>query len=155
MKIKFWSILFQVAVWCLQELKHHFESSAEQSVPKKHNCMCFYRNSLGSNEAMSSEIFTHRCWVKHICISDLTIIGWDNGLSPGRFHTNIWHNAIIIYIGTLIHILDQIDTHFLENGKALMENYLFGSNIDKCDRCCPMIIFVCFITTWVLQMEIS
>ena len=34
----------------------------------------------------------------HICIGYLTIIGWDNGLSPGRCQANIWTNAGIILI---------------------------------------------------------
>ena len=31
--------------------------------------------------------------VTHICVSELTIIGSDNGLSPGRRQTIIWNNA--------------------------------------------------------------
>ena len=37
----------------------------------------------------------------HICISKLTIIGSDNGLSPGRCQAIIWTNAGILLIGTL------------------------------------------------------
>ena len=39
--------------------------------------------------------------VTHICISKLTIIGSDNGLSPERRQANIWTNAGILFIGTL------------------------------------------------------
>ena len=35
----------------------------------------------------------------HICISKLTIIGSDNGLSPGRREAIIWINAGILLIG--------------------------------------------------------
>ena len=37
----------------------------------------------------------------HICISKLTIIGSDNGLSPGRCQAIIWTNARILLIRTL------------------------------------------------------
>ena len=37
--------------------------------------------------------------VTHICVSKLTIIGSDNGLSPGRRQAIIWTNAGILLIG--------------------------------------------------------
>ena len=37
----------------------------------------------------------------HICISKLTIIGWDNGLSPGRRQAIISTNTGILLIGSL------------------------------------------------------
>ena len=37
----------------------------------------------------------------HICVSKLTIIGSDNGLSPGRCQAIIWTNAGILLIRTL------------------------------------------------------
>ena len=39
--------------------------------------------------------------VTHICVSKLTIIGSDNGLSPGRRQAIIWTNAGILLIGRL------------------------------------------------------
>ena len=39
--------------------------------------------------------------VAHICINKLTIIGSDNGLSPGRRKAIIWTNAGILLIGPL------------------------------------------------------
>ena len=39
--------------------------------------------------------------VKHICVSKLTIIGSDNGLSPDRRQAIIWTNARILLIGPL------------------------------------------------------
>ena len=44
---------------------------------------------------------THWGWVMHICVSKLTIIGSDNGLSPGRRQTIIWTNAGILLIRPL------------------------------------------------------
>ena len=39
--------------------------------------------------------------VTHICVSKLTIIGSDNGLSPGQGQAIIWTNAEILLIGPL------------------------------------------------------
>ena len=71
-----------------------------------------YRNivSLGHNE------LTHWGWVTHICIGKLTIIGSDNGLSPGRRQAIIWTNAGILLIGPL-------GTNFSE---VLSEIYTFS-----------------------------
>ena len=45
----------------------------------------------------------HSNWgrVTHICVSKLTIIGSDNGLSPDRRQAIIWTNAGILLIGPL------------------------------------------------------
>ena len=44
---------------------------------------------------------THWGRVTHICVSKLTIIGSDNGLSPDRRRAIIWTNAGISIIGPL------------------------------------------------------
>ena len=44
---------------------------------------------------------THWGRVTHICVGNLTIIGSDNGLSPGRRQSIIWTNAGILSIGPL------------------------------------------------------
>ena len=46
-----------------------------------------------------SRAATHWGRVTHICVGNLTIIGSDNGLSPGRRQTIIWTNAGILLIG--------------------------------------------------------
>ena len=46
-------------------------------------------------------LLTHCGRVTHICVSELTIIGSDNGLSPGRCQTIIWTNGGILLIGPL------------------------------------------------------
>ena len=50
----------------------------------------------------------HWGWVTHICSSKLTIIGSDNGLSPGRHQAIIWTNAGILLIGPLGTNFDEI-----------------------------------------------
>ena len=53
----------------------------------------------------------------HICVSKLTIIGPDNGLSPGQCQAIIWTNAGILLIGPLgtnfSEIVIQIQTFLL------------------------------------------
>ena len=44
---------------------------------------------------------TYWGWVTHIYVSKLTIIGSDNGLSPGRRWAIIWTCAGILFIGNL------------------------------------------------------
>ena len=46
-------------------------------------------------------LLTHWGRVMHICVSKLTIIGSDNGLSPDRHQAIIWTNAGILLIGPL------------------------------------------------------
>ena len=64
-------------------------------------------------------VLTHRGQVTHICVNKLTIIGPDNGLSPGRHQAIIWTNAGILIIGPLgtnfSKILIEIHTFSLEN----------------------------------------
>ena len=58
---------------------------------------------------------THWGRVTHICVSKLTIIDSDNGLSPGRRQAIIWTNAGILVIGPLRTTFSEI----------LIEIYLF------------------------------
>ena len=61
---------------------------------------------------------THWGRVMHIYVSKLTIIGSDNGSSPGRRQAIIWTNAGILLIGTLwtnfSEILSKIYTFFIQ-----------------------------------------
>ena len=59
---------------------------------------------------------THWGRVTHICVSKLTNIGPDNGLSPGRRQAIIWTNDGILLIGPL-------GTNFSE---ILIEIYIFS-----------------------------
>ena len=47
------------------------------------------------------EVLTHWGRVTHICVSNLTTIGSNNGLSPDRRQAIIWTNARILLIGPL------------------------------------------------------
>ena len=61
---------------------------------------------------------THWRRATHICVSKLTIIASDNGLSPGRRQAIIWNNAGILSIGPLgtnfSEILVEINTFFIQ-----------------------------------------
>ena len=54
-----------------------------------------------SNIRFWKSVLTHWGRVTHICASKLTIIGSDNGLSPGRRQAIIWTNAGILSTGPL------------------------------------------------------
>ena len=49
----------------------------------------------------TASFITHWGRVTHICVSEIIIIGSDNGLSPGRHQAIIWTNAGILLIRTL------------------------------------------------------
>ena len=55
--------------------------------------------------------------VTHICVGNLTIIGSDNGLSPGGYQAVIWPNAGILLIGPL-------GTNF--SGMLIIEIWIFS-----------------------------
>ena len=50
---------------------------------------------------------THWGRVTHICVSELNIIGSDNGLSPGRCQAIIWNNAGLL-------LIEPLGTNFIE-----------------------------------------
>ena len=56
---------------------------------------------------------THWGRVTHICVSNLTIIGSDNGLSPGRRQAIIWTSDGILWIGSLGRNFSEILIEFL------------------------------------------
>ena len=53
----------------------------------------------------------------HICVGKLTIIGSDNGLSPGQRQAIIWTNAAIL-------LIEPLGTNF---GEMLIEIQTFSS----------------------------
>ena len=55
----------------------------------------------GGIHFVANMTLTHWGRVTHICVSKLTIIGSDNGLSPGRRQAIIWNNAGLLLIEPL------------------------------------------------------
>ena len=76
-------------------------------------------------------VLTHWGRVTHICVGKLTIIGSDNGLSPGRRQAIIWTNAGILLIGPLgtnfTEILNKIQTFSFKKIRLKMSSA----------KCCP------------------
>ena len=64
----------------------------------KPQCVCIYHLSIVTGYSCS---LTHWGRATHICVSNLTIIASDNGLSPGQRQAIIWTNAGILLIGPL------------------------------------------------------
>ena len=85
---------------------------------------------------------THWGRVMHICVSNLTFIGSDNSLSPGRRQAIIWTNAGILSIGPLAtkfsEILAEIITFsfkkmYLKVSSAKWRPLCLGLNVLKCN----------------------
>ena len=76
--------------------RQFFQENAFESVEK---CQAFYSGL---------DVLTHWGRVTHICVGKQTIIGSDNGLSPGRRQAIIWTNAGIL-------LTEPLGTKFSEN----------------------------------------
>ena len=79
--------------------------------------------SPDENIAIQNE-YCFRCahWgrVTHICVSKLTVIGSDNGMSPDRRQAIIWTNAEILLIG-------PFGTKFNRNSNIFVQENAFES----------------------------
>ena len=69
----------------------------------------------------------------HICISRLTIIASDNGLSPGRCRAIIWNNAGILSIGLLGTNFSEL---LIEVHKFSFKKMLLKVSSEKWRPCC-------------------
>ena len=83
-------------------------------------------------------LLSHWGRVTHICVSKLTIIGSNNGLSPRRRQAIIWNNARILLIGhlgkKLSEILIEIQTFSLTKihfkmSSAKWRSFCLGLNV--------------------------
>ena len=63
--------------------------------------LCRYLNSCWRFNKIDTDISSHWGRMTHICVGNLTIIGSDNGLSPGQRQAMIWTNAGILLFGPL------------------------------------------------------
>ena len=88
-------------------------------------------------------VLTHWGRETHTCVNKLSIIGSDNGLSPGRRQTIIWTNAGILSIGPIgaifndkvieIHTFSLKKIHFkMSSGK--WQPFCLGLNVLTVDR---------------------
>ena len=60
-----------------------------------------YQRQRRPASPLGMECLTRWGRVTHACVSKLTIICSDNGLSPARRQASIWTNAVVLLIGTL------------------------------------------------------
>ena len=89
---------------------------------------------------------THSSRVTHICVDKLTIIGLENGLSPGRRQAIIWTSAPILLIGPLWINFSEILIRMwifsfkkmhLKMSSAKCRPFCLGLNVLSCDICIP------------------
>ena len=100
---------------------------------------------------------THCGRVTHICVSKLTTIGSDNGLSPGQRQAIIGTNAGILLIGTLgtnFEILSEIHTFSfkkmqLKTSSAKRRPFCLGLNVLSVRLVTCIIRYLLFVTWYV------
>ena len=78
----------------------HSHHIVELCHEKKHSLKP-HQSSCHKWQSIICEFLTHWGRVTHICVGNLTIIGWDNGLSPGRRQAITWANVGILLTGSL------------------------------------------------------
>ena len=103
-------------------------------------------NVIWLHNRSQSLSLTHWGRVTHICVNKLTIIGSDNGLSPGRRQAIIWTNDGILLIAPLgtnfseilieIYIFSFKKMH-LKMSSGNWQPFCFGLNVlkDACGEC--------------------
>ena len=91
------STLVQVMAWCCRATSHYLNQCWHRSGLPYSITRPQWVNSF--HAVVCNQPLTHWGRVTHICVSKLTIIGSDNGLSPDRRQAIIWTNAGILLIG--------------------------------------------------------
>ena len=89
--------------WCLSVFDERIYSEGYKTLAMR--ILCYILPEWDVHEyimtAFVSCCLPHWGRVRHICVSKLTSIGSDNGLSPSRRQAIIWTNAWILLIGPL------------------------------------------------------
>ena len=89
----------QQIVWChdcyTYGILRHLNNTYKCTLASEYNIIQLFLSKL------RNFYLTHYGRVTHICVSKLTIIGSDNGLSPGRHQAIIWTNTGILLVWTL------------------------------------------------------
>ena len=92
------------------------------------------QHSYDENEiCISLTDLTHWGQVTHICVSKLTVIGSDNGLSPCRRQAIIWTSARIFSIAPLGTNCSKI---LIEIRISSSKKTHLKASFAKCQRCC-------------------
>ena len=90
----------------MNESHHHLWSELKQQAPRwpdrvEAKIHIPHIQCYSVKWASAQKGLTHWGWVMHICVSEIIIIGSDNGLSPGQRQAIIWTNAGILLTGPL------------------------------------------------------
>ena len=88
-------------LWCFLDVSHNKLLNKQLSCPWFELSMIWVAVAHMWHHCNGMKNLIHWGWVMHICISNLTIICSDNGLSPGLHQAIIWNNAGILLIGPL------------------------------------------------------
>ena len=73
---------------------------------------------------------THWGRPTHMCVSQLTILGSDHGLSPGRRQAIIWTNAGLLLIETIVNG-DKLQWNFIRNWYIVILDNAFENVVWK------------------------
>ena len=97
-----------ISFWVVRAIGRHQLKSRFPNFDKNTSCTVKVRIDLGLDWPLSLVSFlTHWGRATHICVGKLTIIGSDNGLSPGR------RQAIILTIAGIL-LIGPLETNFSE-----------------------------------------
>ena len=113
-KLFYFVIIFFYHLLWMWKKSEHTTNCIAVSVEACTFCKASDRNIQVFSKHWKIRPLTHWSWVTHICVSNLTIIGSDNSLSPDRRQAIIWTNAELLLIGpsgtNFCEILIRIDT---------------------------------------------
>ena len=110
-----------IADWCVPGYGHNINwhwaiGKDAWSISEREGIVTFcYNQNIRKDIYIHSPILTNWGWVTHIPISELTIIGSDNGLSPGRRQTITWTNINWNLRKNFIDILSKIHIFSFKN----------------------------------------
>ena len=96
---------------CFVWLWFHYQTINVVPLSLSSNNPSWYHICTATFHSPGLDSLTHWGRVMHICVSKLTIIGSDNGLSPPNHYLNEWWNIVIGPLGTnFSEILSEINT---------------------------------------------
>ena len=137
--IKAWQRMTHFPWWCNHHVMvcHWAWSTVFQVILLMTSCLMHgYSLIILTGWGHHHDHLTH--WAMHICVRSLTVIGSDNGLSPGRHQTIIWTNAWISSTGPLgtnfneiliqIHTFSFMKMH-LKRSSAKWPPFCLGLNV--------------------------
>ena len=117
-KLLVWYMLTSVSRKTVRHSAYHCFTTKDIAY-SRHYCFGLY--------VMSWLLLTHWAQVRYICVGNLTTVGSDNGLSPGRRQAIFWTNVVILLIGTLGRNFSEISIqiHTLSLKNNAYENIVF------------------------------